>query len=92
MLGLVVIAGWPWRGQLGGERGTGDRSVGLHATGGQGQLHKALTERANVSLLQILQSIVLVHLPCTAHSLHRGPALSAHLGVGHPSDVEGGTH
>lgn len=92
MLGLIVVARWPWWGQLGREWDAGDGSVGLHATGGQGELHESFTERPNVSLLQVLQPIILVHPPCTTHSLHCGATLSAHLGVGHSSDIEGGAH
>lgn len=92
MLWLVVVARWPRWGQLGGQGGTGDRSVGLHAAGGQRELHESFTERPNVSLFQILQPIVLVHPPSATHSLHRGATLSAHLGVSHTSDVEGGAH
>lgn len=92
MLRLVVVARRSWRGQQGGERGAGDGSVSLHTAGGQGELHKSLAERPNVSLLQILQPIVLVHLPRAAHPLHCGATLSAHLGTSHPSDVEGGAH
>lgn len=91
-LRLVVVTRWPRRGQLGREWGTCDRSVGLHTTGGQGELHKSLAERPNVSLLQIFQSVVLVHLPSATHSLYCGATLSTHLGTVHPSDIEGSTH
>lgn len=45
-----------------------------------------------MSLLQILQPIILVHLPCSTDPLHGGAALGAHLRIGHPGDIEGGAH
>lgn len=92
MLRLVVIARRSWWGQHRGEWGAGDGSMSLHATGGQGELHKSFAERPDMSLLQILQSIILVHFPRAAHSLHCGATLSAHLGTSYPSNVEGGAH
>lgn len=44
MLWLVVVAWRTWRGQLGGERGAGNRSMGFHTAGGQGELHESFTE------------------------------------------------
>lgn len=92
VLWLVVVTWRPWRRQLRGERGAGDWSMGLHAAGGQGELHESFAERPNVSLLQILQPIILVHPPCPAHSLNRRATLSAYLGIGDPGDVEGRAH
>lgn len=92
MLRLVEVTRRAWWGQLGGERGAGNRSMGLHSAGGQGELHKSFAERPNMPLLQILQPIILVHLACSTHSLHSWATLSTHLGAGHPSDIEGSTH
>lgn len=92
MLRLVVVTRRPRRGQQGGEWGAGDGGVSLDTTCSKGELHQTFTERANMSLLQILQPIILVHLPCPADPLHCGAALGAHLGVGHTGDIEGGAH
>lgn len=92
MLWLVVVTWGPRGRQLWREWSAGDGSVGLDPAGGEGELHEPLAEGPNMALLQILQPIVLVYLPCSAHSLHRGAALRAHLGTGHPGDIESGTH
>lgn len=88
MLWLVVIAWWPWWGKQRGKRGASDRGMGLHTTSGQGELHKSFTERSYMSLLKILQPIVLVYLPCTTHSLHRGSTFSSNLCISHPSNIK----
>lgn len=71
----------------GGERCARDRRVGLDPTGGQGQLHQPLAQGADVPLLEVLQSFILVDLPW-AHPLNRGPPFSPHLLVGDPRYIE----
>lgn len=71
-------------GLLGGERGqwgAGDGGVGLHATGSQRQLHQPLTQGADVSLLEVPQSFILVDLPW-AQPLYGGAPFGPHLLVG----------
>lgn len=71
----------------GGERRACDWRVRLDTAGGQGQLHQPLAQGADVALLEVLKSFVLVDLP-RAHPLNRGPPFSPHLLVGYPRYVK----
>lgn len=64
-----------------------DRRVRLDTAGGQGQLHQPLTQGADVSLLEVLKSFILVDLPW-AHPLNCGPPFSPHFLVGHPRYIK----
>lgn len=69
------------------QRSTCDRCVGLDTTGGQGQLHQPFTQWANMPLLEVLESFILMDLP-RAHSLNCGPPFSPHLLIGYPRYIK----
>lgn len=79
---IVGLLGREWR-----KGGTCDRGVGLHPAGGQGQLHEPLAQRAHVSLLEVLESFILVDFP-RADPLHRGAPFGPHLLIGDARHVK----